>query len=68
VAVVRDIGAVEGALVPSHRVGSRVGVLAGATDHGDMSTAPTASQRVAYFRALVAVSTPSTRTLGTLSA
>jgi hypothetical protein len=48
VAVVLDIGAVEGALVPSHPVRSRVGVLAGTTDHGDMSTAPTASQRVAY--------------------
>jgi hypothetical protein len=67
-AVVLDISAVEDALVPSHPVGSRVAVLADATDHGDMSAAPTASQRVAHFRALASMSPPSRCTRGTLSA
>jgi hypothetical protein len=68
VAVVLHIAAVEDALVFLHPVASGVAVLAGATDYGNMSAAPTASQRVAYFRALTAMSTPSRRTRGTLSA
>ena len=67
-AVVLDAGALESALVPSNPVGSRVGMLAGTTDHGGISAAPSASLRIAYFQALAAMSTPSRRTRGTLAA
>ena len=55
--VVLDTGAAEDALVPSDPVGTRLGVLADTTDHVDMSTAPTASQRIRVmgaWRALTA--------------
>jgi hypothetical protein len=68
VAVVLHIAAVEDAVVLLHPVACRVAVLTGATDYANMSAAPAASQRVAYFRALMAMSTPSTRTRGALSA